>query len=59
MRSAVPNLRIPPQNRQEQRHPSPIDLGLELRTEAVSLSRKMTLTHRRAGSSGWSGYLIT
>ena len=31
--------------------PSPIDLGLRLRTEAFGLSRKMTLTHRRAGSA--------
>ena len=30
---------------------SPIDLGFMLRTEAFSLSRKMTLTHRRAGST--------
>jgi hypothetical protein len=28
-----------------------LDLGLGLRTEADSLSRKMTLTHRRAGSA--------
>jgi len=41
----------PPQNRQEQWQPSPIDLGLRLRTEALDLSRKMTLTHRRAGST--------
>ena len=27
-----------------------LDLGLQLRTEALGLSRKMTLTHRRAGS---------
>src|SRR5216684_3144665 len=39
------------QNRREQPLPSPIDLGLWLRTEAYSLSRKMTLTHRRAGSA--------
>ena len=39
------------QNRREQPLPSPIDLGLQLRTEALGLSRKMTLTHRRAGST--------
>ena len=39
------------QNRREQPLPSPIDLGSRLRTEACCLSRKMTLTHRRAGSA--------
>ena len=28
-----------------------LDLGRRLRTEAFGLSRKMTLTHRRAGSA--------
>ena len=28
-----------------------LDLSLRLRTEAFGLSRKMTLTHRRAGSA--------
>ncbi len=51
VRSAIQQLQLPPQNRQEWRPPSPIDLGLMLRTEAFSLSRKMTLTHRRAGSA--------
>jgi len=35
-----------------------LDLDRRLRTEAFGLSRKMTLTDRRAGSDGWSGYLI-
>ena len=39
------------QSRREQPLPSPIDLGPRLRTEACDLSRKMTLTHRRAGSA--------
>jgi len=47
----IQHFRRPLQNRQERRLPSPIDLGLMLRTEAISLSRKMTLTHRRAGSA--------
>ena len=47
----VQYLRAPHQSRQERRRPSPIDLGLLLRTEALSLSRKMTLTDRRAGSA--------
>jgi hypothetical protein len=51
VRSTIQQLQLPPQNRQEWRPPSPIDLGLMLRTEAFSLSRKMTLTHRRAGST--------
>ena len=40
-----------PEIRREWPLPSPIDLGLRLRTEAFGLSRKMTLTHRRAGSA--------
>ena len=39
------------QSRRERPLPSPIDLGLRLRTEAYNLSRKMTLTDRRAGSA--------
>ena len=38
--------------------PARLDLDRRLRTEAFGLSRKMTLTGRRAGSNGWSGYLI-
>ncbi len=34
---------LPPQNRRNSGQPSPIDLGLGLRTEAFDLSRKMTL----------------
>ena len=45
------SFRLPLQNRRERRQPSPIDLDLGLRTEAFGLSRKMTLTHRRAGSA--------
>jgi hypothetical protein len=39
------------QNRRERQQPSPINLDRWLRTEAIGLSRKMTLTHRRAGSA--------
>jgi hypothetical protein len=46
----IQNFRAPLQNRQERRRPSPIDLDLLLRTEALGLSCKMTLTHRRTGS---------
>jgi hypothetical protein len=51
VRSTIQQLQLPPQNRQEWRPPSPIDLDHRLRTEAFSLSRYMTLTHRRAGST--------
>jgi hypothetical protein len=46
----IQNFRAPLQNRQEWRRPSPIDLGLLLRTEALGLSCKMTFTDRRTGS---------
>jgi len=38
--------------------PARLNLDRGLRTEAFGLSRKMTLAGRRAGSNGWSGYLI-
>ena len=38
------------ESRQERRTPSPIDLGLRLRTEALGLSRLMTPTNSDAGS---------
>jgi hypothetical protein len=51
VRSTIQQLQLPPQNRQEWRPPSPIDLGLMLRTEALQPIPQMTFTHRRAGSA--------
>jgi len=41
--------RPPRRSRQARRRPSPIVLGLGLRTEALRLSRQMTLANRLAG----------
>jgi len=50
---------LPPENRQDSGNPVRLDLGLQLRTEALGPSRHMTLTHRTCEPTGWSGYLIT
>ena len=58
VRSAIQQLQRPPQNRQEWRPPSPIDLGLMLRTEALQPIPLYDAHSPPRGLDGWSGYLI-
>ena len=58
VRSTIQQLQLPPQNRQEWRPPSPIDLGLMLRTEALQPIPLYDAHSPPRGLDGWSGYLI-
>ncbi len=58
VRSTIRQLQLPPQNRQEWRPPSPIDLGLMLRTEALQPIPLYDAHSPPRGLDGWSGYLI-
>ena len=57
VRSAIRQLQRPPQNRQEWRPPSPIDLGLMLRAEALQPIPQNDAHSPPRGLNGWSGYL--
>ena len=58
VRSTIQQLQLPPQNRQEWRPPSPIDLDLMLRTEALQPIPLYDAHSPPRGLDGWSGYLI-
>jgi len=58
MRIRLVLIRSRRQNRRERRYLVRLISALGSGPKPGCLSRKMTLTHRRAGLSGWSGYLI-